>query len=99
MIWRDRALLGALLAGGAYVWIRYTAFVASLLLAYVVIAVLTLEARENELLQIIDDFANADECVFDHHGYCQTHGWMTTTRECPNIRAARVLPEEAPRVS
>ena len=45
------------------------------------------------LYELINDLADADECEHDHHGYCQTHGWMTTERECPHARAAKVLPE------
>lgn len=41
--------------------------------------------------KLIEDLAggNLEEpCTFDHHGYCQAHGWMDES-ECPIPRARR----------
>jgi hypothetical protein len=54
------------------------------------------EAREAELLELVRDFLDPDPCWFDHHGYCQAHGWFDTDPACPHGRARRLLddPEE-----
>jgi len=44
----------------------------------------------SELLALIADLADPDECWFDHHGYCQAHGWMSKER-CPHGLAQEIL--------
>jgi len=43
---------------------------------------------------VLEDLVTEDEqddsCSLDHHGYCQTHGWMSVN-ECPHPRARRLL--------
>jgi hypothetical protein len=46
---------------------------------------------ERDILALIDDLRDPDPCHYDHHGYCQAHGWMTTTPRCPHARAADLL--------
>lgn len=43
-----------------------------------------------EAADIISDFVDDNECCFDHHGYCQQHGWMEKS-ECINSRAKKWL--------
>lgn len=46
-----------------------------------------------ELSGLVRDLADPDECWFDHHGYCQAHGWTATEPACPNGRAQALFPE------
>ena len=56
-----------------------------------------LEARKedtDEILQLrilLKDLVDDDPCTFDHHGYCQAHGWMSTDSLCPHARAKYYL--------
>jgi hypothetical protein len=47
-----------------------------------------------ELIEIIRDLTDPDPCQYDHHGYCQAHGWMDTEPRCPHARAADLLHAE-----
>jgi len=50
-----------------------------------------------DLLELIDDLTDKDECDLDHHGNCQTHGWTvgeSDNRECPHKRAKELLARE-----
>ena len=38
------------------------------------------------LTAVVDD----DPCEFDHHGYCQTHGWMYA-EPCPTAKLQAML--------
>ncbi|KKN54865.1 hypothetical protein LCGC14_0587580 [marine sediment metagenome] len=39
-----------------------------------------LEADANRLSKALEGITDPDPCtVFDHHGYCQTHGWLSET--------------------
>ncbi|MER7487936.1 hypothetical protein ABTY20_18915 [Streptomyces sp. NPDC126497] len=49
--------------------------------------------REAELLKLVRDLIDPDPCTFDHHGYCQAHGWFETDPACPHGRAKRLLDE------
>lgn len=50
------------------------------------------EAALARATDLIRDFHNDDPCEqWDHHGYCQTHTWLTTDRPCPHARAANFL--------
>lgn len=44
-----------------------------------------------ELLELIDQMRDPDPCWYDHHGYCQAHGWMATEPRCPHARAAELF--------
>lgn len=48
-------------------------------------------AAADHLIELIQDLADPDPCTFDHHGYCQAHGWMATDPHCPHARARDVL--------
>ena len=49
------------------------------------------ETRQTELLEIIRDLTDLDDCWLDHHGYCQAHGWFETEPKCPHARAKELL--------
>lgn len=46
------------------------------------------------LLDLIADFVDPDPCYFDHHGYCQAHGWFDTDPKCPHARAKELLAKQ-----
>lgn len=39
---------------------------------------------------ILADIVDDDPCRLDHHGYCQTHGWLNET-PCPYGRAREII--------
>ncbi|WP_399553874.1 hypothetical protein OG473_39430 (plasmid) [Streptomyces anulatus] len=43
---------------------------------------------------LVSDFIDPDPCWFDHHGYCQAHGWAATDPGCPHGRAKALGLEE-----
>lgn len=51
-------------------------------------------AETGRLRGLVRDFVDPDECWFDHHGYCQAHGWFATDPKCPHARAKELLPKE-----
>jgi len=48
------------------------------------------QARIEALINLIGDLTDADDCVLDHHGDCQAHGY---TKPCPMPEAYRVYKE------
>jgi hypothetical protein len=52
-------------------------------------AVLALVERDYRAL--LEDLADPDPCQYDHHGYCQAHGWLQTDPRCPHLRAKELL--------
>lgn len=40
---------------------------------------------------LLEDLADPDPCWYDHHGYCQAHGWLQTDPKCPHLRAKELL--------
>lgn len=56
-----------------------------------------MEARDKRLQEaegLVRDLAEAEfkrPCSFDHHGYCQEHGWFETDPPCPIPRAKALL--------
>ncbi|MGS2645896.1 hypothetical protein [Streptosporangium sp. G12] len=53
-----------------------------------------LAVRDEELeslRELVRDLTDEDSCWFDHHGYCQAHGWMDTEPRCPHGRAQDLL--------
>ena len=58
------------------------------------------DAEIARMKRIVEDLVNEDDdCHFDHHGYCQAHGWLVSPKEddgnpdaeCPQARAKRAL--------
>jgi hypothetical protein len=46
------------------------------------------KAEIDQLRELVRDLADPDPCThFDHHGYCQTHGWFAVEPPCPHGRA------------
>lgn len=48
------------------------------------LAVRRLEA--DRLRALVLDLYQANPCGYDHHGYCQEHGWFETEPACPHSR-------------
>lgn len=44
----------------------------------------------DELLDLVNDLADTGRCHYDHHGYCQEHGWFKSEVECPHARAGKI---------
>lgn len=47
------------------------------------------------LRALVADFVDSDPCRYDHHGYCQAHGWFETDPPCPHKRAKELLGAKA----
>lgn len=47
--------------------------------------------RIEEALELLRELIDPDVCWFDHHGYCQAHGWLTNDGQCPHARAKQLL--------
>lgn len=49
--------------------------------------------ERDELRAIVRDLSEHEDqpCQFDHHGYCQEHGWLETDPPCPIPRARAAL--------
>ena len=43
-----------------------------------------------EAISLLREMVDPDDCQYDHHGYCQTHGWTADT-PCPHSRAKILL--------
>jgi hypothetical protein len=44
------------------------------------------------LIDLVRDFLDPDPCSFDHHGYCQAHGYLGgEPGSCPHGRARKLL--------
>jgi len=54
-------------------------------------AVITELKAPAEMVEIIQDLLDPDRCTFDHHGYCQAHGWFETDPKCPHARGKDLL--------
>lgn len=48
---------------------------------------------QDRTIRLLQDFIDPDECWYDHHGYCQAHGWFDTEPACPHARARKLLAE------
>lgn len=46
---------------------------------------------EVDITEMLEDLTDPDPCTFDHHGYCQAHGWLRDDRPCPHARAKALL--------
>lgn len=53
-------------------------------------AVQPLVAEIRALRSLVQDFLDPDPCSFDHHGHCQTHGWLAEG-SCPHSKARQML--------
>jgi len=50
-----------------------------------------LVAEVAELRAVLTDIVDDDACSYDHHGYCQAHGWFDTDPACPHDRSKTIL--------
>lgn len=41
------------------------------------------KAERARIVEIMENLVDDDLCTYDHHGYCQTHGWMSSST-CPH---------------
>lgn len=48
---------------------------------------------------LIGDLCDPGECWYDHHGFCQAHGWMATDPICPHARGKTALKATEPKDS
>jgi len=46
-----------------------------------------------EAARILKMYADDEECCFDHHGYCQSHGWMMDNELCINKQTIALIDE------
>ena len=46
---------------------------------------------ERDYRSLLADLIDPDPCTFDHHGYCQAHGWLTDESRCPHLRAKELM--------
>lgn len=45
----------------------------------------------NEAKKIISDLTDSENCSFDHNGFCQSHGCMSSKNICPHQKAKEFL--------
>ena len=57
-----------------------------------------LEAAQAALRPLIESFIDPDQCLFDHHGGCQAHGYLSLEpgELCPNEEAKRWIAANPP---
>jgi len=46
-------------------------------------------SKVKEMVGALNDLVDDELCEFDHHGYCQTHGWAGSP--CPHRRGREIL--------
>jgi len=53
----------------------------------------TITAQRDQLMTLVRDLADPDECWFDHHGGCQAHGYLNLGpgELCPHAEAKELL--------
>ena len=49
-----------------------------------------LAADHQRAVDLLLTFVDDEPCALDHHGHCQTHGWLIET-ECHVARARRLI--------
>jgi len=56
----------------------------------------TLRAGRADLLRLVRDLLDSDDCWFDHHGGCQAHGYLSLEpgEQCPHAEAKALLDAE-----
>ena len=47
--------------------------------------------RLDEAISLLGEHVDDEPCWFDHHGYCQAHGWLTDEDRCPHARGREFL--------
>ena len=52
-----------------------------------------LQARIKQLEELVDCLYDDNPCEYDHHGYCQAHGWMDKS-PCPMKRIREIRASE-----
>lgn len=45
----------------------------------------------SDVVELIRRLADPGPCAYDHHGYCQAHGWLETEPRCPHAQAQQLL--------
>ena len=55
-----------------------------------------LEAERDRLRELVGELVDDDDCWFDHHGYCQAHGWCDTEPACPHARGKALAGKQPP---
>lgn len=50
-----------------------------------------LRSEEWQTRLLLSELVSTEACQLDHHGYCQSHGWMRTEPTCPHGRAEVLL--------
>lgn len=50
-----------------------------------------LRSEEWQARLLLSELVSTEACQLDHHGYCQSHGWMRTEPTCPHGRAEALL--------
>lgn len=50
-----------------------------------------LRSEEWQSRLLLSELVSTEACQLDHHGYCQSHGWMRTEPTCPHGRAEALL--------
>ncbi len=51
-----------------------------------------MKVGREEVINILKDLIDPNDCNIDHHGYCQEHGWLQSGL-CPQFRAKMFLKE------
>lgn len=51
------------------------------------------QTEREQLLTLIRDLVDDDDCQYDHHGGCQTHGYLLLDpgEQCPHAEAKELL--------
>lgn len=51
----------------------------------------TLRSEEWQARLLLSELVSTEACQLDHHGHCQSHGWMRSEPTCPHGRAEALL--------
>lgn len=51
----------------------------------------SLRSEEWQARLLLSEMVSTEACRLDHHGYCQSHGWMRSEPTCPHGRAEALL--------
>jgi hypothetical protein len=52
------------------------------------------QAKLKTIQALLRELTDPDPCSFDHHGYCQAHGYFETEPKCPHARAKDLIGKE-----
>lgn len=50
-----------------------------------------LRSEEWQARLLLSEMVSTEACQLDHHGHCQSHGWMRSEPTCPHGRAEALL--------